>query len=611
MMKKQNRVFAMAMALTLAGSMLLGGCFGTPTNSSTPSNNSTNSSSSSVNGGASSSSSVAGNSSESVADSSVDTSGDTSADSSVSGNAGSGKKTILYVKNYGGGFGVDWIENVEKRFEAEYANVSFVAGETGVDVRVDNAKEQGENTLGTLGSRKEEVYFPGNIYYHTWVKTGKDMLDITDVVTGEGASDNVKAIIAKDGGKTILSKMTGEEKEFYNVSDKYYAIPHHNSIPGIVYDIDLFEEKELYIAADGGYTGTGAKSNGPDGKAGTSDDGLPATYEEFYALCTYMTEPSVGVTPFLWMGNNKIQYTDMMLTALMTDYEGVEQTKLNYTHSGTATNLIDVAADGTITKKDATAITPETAYQLYHNAGRYYALEFFEKILKGDEDAGATYLHEGCTTSMSLQDTHDAYLLSSPEGMPIAFMPEGNWWENESNSSFDIVADSYGEEYSKLNRNFGFLPLPKATSDKVGEEMTYTVSEVSLGFIKHSISADKVDLAKTFLAYCYTDESLNEFTKSTGLPAALQYDLDESIYNSLSTFGKQMCDIEEAQLVKPLAKNDIYNLNNGDLNIEYTFRIERGMEAITELLDNGSTAVKHFRKLCDTRFTQANWAKYL
>ena len=43
-----------------------------------------------------------------------------------------GDKSVLYVTNYNGGFGKEWIAEVEKRFEAKYENEHFETGKTGV-----------------------------------------------------------------------------------------------------------------------------------------------------------------------------------------------------------------------------------------------------------------------------------------------------------------------------------------------------------------------------------------------------------------------------------------------------------------------------------------------
>jgi len=57
-------------------------------------------------------------------------------------------KSILKVYNYAGGFGKEWMAEMEKRFEEAFADTEFEAGKKGVDVRVTNNKEYfGRNFL--------------------------------------------------------------------------------------------------------------------------------------------------------------------------------------------------------------------------------------------------------------------------------------------------------------------------------------------------------------------------------------------------------------------------------------------------------------------------------
>ncbi len=516
-------------------------------------------------------------------------------------------KTTLYVVNYAGGFGSEWLDEVEKRFEAAYANVSFEEGKMGVDVKIDHNKDQGESYINKTEAQNYEVYFPGNIYYHEWVNAGK-MLDISDVVTE----------LIEGEGKSILDKMTDAEKEFYSVDGKYYAIPHHNSQPGIVYDKDLFKSKGLYIAKDGApsepgftgdaddyktykWTGNGEKSMGPDGEYGTSDDGLPATYDEFFILCEYMSTPAKGVTPFIWTGKTKDYYTNLLLAALAADYEG-SQLSLQYSYNGTATNLVDsINADGTVNFKPATTITEANGYEVYHSAGRYYALTFLERILDGNY-----YTTNHCFGATSNLEVQYQYMLSKDSNQPYAFMVEGNWWENEATDSFDkcVQYETNGESYAKTARNFAFMPLPKATADLIGTGTTLTTTEATLGFIKASIKAEKVDVAKEFLKFCYTDVSLNEFTKVTGIPAALQYKLDPSIYNSLSSYGKSLCDVKDS-VVNPYSSSLIHKNNYQNSILMFTFKASKWNLAVTALRD-GVSAKEYFEDMCKN-YTAQKW----
>ncbi len=516
--------------------------------------------------------------------------------------------TVLRVVNYGGGFGEEWLNAVEKRFEAAYATTSFEPGKTGIDIKIDHNKDQGQDYINKTEAQPYHVYFPGNIYYHEWVSAGK-MLDITDVI---------EEVIEADG-ESILDKMTAAEKDFYSVDGKYYAIPHHNSQPGLVYDKDLFAEKGLYFAKNGApsedyaldkdtagafsgtvaYTGNGEKSAGPDGKHGTSDDGLPATYDEFFILCEYMTTPAKSVTPFIWTGKTLDYYTNLLLAALAADYEGSELA-LQYSYNGTATHLVDsINADGTVNFKAPTTITEDNGYEVYGSAGRYYALTFVEKILSNQKFYD-TNICFGGTSNLEVQYK---YILGKEDDEKFAFMVEGNWWENEATDSFDKAVKYYDDSFAKENRNFAFLPLPKATTDQIGQASTLTTTEASLGFIKASCETSKIDAAKTFLKFCYTDESLNEFTATTGIPAALQYEIDADVYNSLSSFGKSLCDVKN-NVVSPYSASNIHKNNYQNSILMFTFKSSYGV-AVNALRD-GKTAAEVFNAI-RSNYTATTW----
>ena len=299
-------------------------------------------------------------------------------------------KTQLYISNYDGGYGSDWLYDIAKEFEIEYAETSFQDGKKGVQIHFDCSKNNtGASALSSMASSRNDVYFTEACYYYDFVSSNK-LLDITDVVTGNNL-DN----------KTVEGKLSAEQKEYYKTTDgKYYGLPHYLGYNGIMYDMDLFAERNLYMKDGGGYVtkATDKKSKGPDNVAGTSDDGLPATYAEFYALCNRMTQ--IGITPFIWSGEYSF-YTDWLLTALLCDYEGLEQMMLNYNFNGTAKNLVSVK-DGQVTKLGDTQITNATGWKLYAQAGRYYALDFLKTIIDRGYVAETSFSPN--TSNISAQD---------------------------------------------------------------------------------------------------------------------------------------------------------------------------------------------------------------
>lgn len=522
-------------------------------------------------------------------------------------------KTQLYVMNYDGGFGHDWFDAVIERFETATEGIEYTPGKFGVQIIPDNTKDDGVNLSTKVKSATiNEVFFTGNMFYYDWL--AEDLfLDITDIVTENNADDN---------GKSIESKMSKEQKAFLKYNNKYYAIPHSNSYFGINYDIDLFESKQLYYALNaapsedyaldkdvyGGfdaelgvyYTGKGAKSAGPDGLHGTSDDGLPATYDEFFALCAYMQETK-GVTPFIWSGTYSTFYIDYLLGALMTDYEGQEQAYLNYTYSGTAKNLISVDSQGNITNLPDKEISSSNGYEMYTTAGRYYALKFLENIIKNN------YARSSSFGSTSHTDAQGTYVKSSYNNKPIAFIVEGNWWVNEATSAFNYMERYYGEEYAKNSRRFGFMPFPKATNEQIGEERTLLNTDMALGFIKQNIKPAKVQLAKDFLQFCFTDLSMREYTVKAGGVQALNYSLEESDLAQMSAYNKQVWELHNnAKVVHPLSTNPIHLSDQFGFSLYNTFDTSVYSNACSALYDNKATAITFFNGIKD-KYNKTAW----
>lgn len=519
-------------------------------------------------------------------------------------------KSTLWVNYFAGGFGKEWMESLEKRFEAAYADYSFEEGKKGVDIRLNPNKELGSAYLTKVDDIRDEVFFNENVDYYAWVKQGK-VLDITDIV--ETSNSN-------DGGKSIASKMTDAENNYYKVDGKYYALPHHEHQTGLIYDVDLFESEELYFAEGGApsedyasdkanhksysgsyaYTGTGDKSAGPDGVHGTSDDGLPATYEEFFVLCDYMAskDSEIDITPFIWSGKNRADYTDWFLSEMAANYEGADQLSLNYTFSGTATNLISVDSTGKIVELDDTEINSDNGYMVYQSAGRYYALNFFKRLLAG---SGKYFQVDDCFGSLEHTEAQYKYLVGATKtgNTRYAFLMDGCWWENEATDSFNSIVDRNGNEYSKTSRRFAFLSLPKATNEQIGDPFTIATTDVTLGFIKRSIDPSKIELAKTFLQFCYTDESLIDFNNVSGTPAAIDYTLSKAQYNALSSFGKSLYNVKD-QVVAPYSTNTKFLNNNTKLNLRYTFTVG-GKRAVETLRSDTMTAESFFKSLYTER----------
>ncbi len=485
-------------------------------------------------------------------------------------------KAQLYVGNFDGGFGSDWINTVAARFEEKYQNTVFWEGTQGVQVIVEGSKTSGKTLIDTIATQKQDVFFTEQGFYYDGASQGK-FLDITDIV-----KEDLTEKYGEEG--SIYDKLNETQKDYYDYNGKIYAIPHYASYFGLSYDIDLFEKQNLYYAKNP-TTSTGLvtsktqeRSLGPDGKTGiidgvdySADDGLPATYDELFALCDVMTKK--GITPFLWSGMVRQGYIDYFLGALYADYEGEKNMMLNYNFNGTSKDLVSslsTDSSGKITDisfRDETPISKRNGYELINQAGRAYALSFVDRMT-----SNVSYFHDDAKNeSVSHTGAQLTYLESSLINKPVAFFIDGSYWENEAEASgaFDQLVGEYGARAARENRRFGYMPLPKAETGMAGGATLYDYL-YSLAFINANIADKSVEMAKLFLQFCYTDESLVEFTAITNTPRALNYDIPQDVLEEMSAYGKSVFALKNnpnTSIVYPYSTDPMYLNNQSSFNL--------------------------------------------
>ena len=488
----------------------------------------------------------------------------------------------LYVRNFNGGVGTEWLLAARKRFEEANKNVSFEDGKTGVQIMIEQTKEVPKN----ISQLRAEMFFAENVNVYDFVSQG-DMLEITDIVT--------EPLGLNGETESIEDKLSPEYKNFFKTANgKYYALPHYRSTYAITYDRDLFDEKDLFFGVDGqiNQKSTGNLSNGPDGTHGTYDDGLPATYEDFYNLCSVMKRR--GVNPLMWSGEHKF-YTTLFCVALKTDFEG-EEAKTFYTFEGTSTKLVDsISSTGEITYQPSTNITKGDGYKIYSSAGSYYALDFLYNIIKNEY-----YDADALNEDTSHIDAQADFLLSNYESKmtPIGMLIEGSWWPHESSATFQMMESRYSNSSLK-ERNLALMPYPKATADQVGEEQTVLDTSRSAAFINANIKESKIDLAKAFLKFLHTDESLNEFLQYSNMTRGFEFDVNMS---GLNSFAKSVVNIiQNSNVVLPMDNSDFFYKNYSTFDIENMF-VQHPVDAF-----KAKTTSLQLFNTAKNKFTMQTW----
>lgn len=518
-------------------------------------------------------------------------------------------KTQLYVYNYDGGVGSEWFDKVVARFEQEYAGEHFEQDKTGVQI-IPKKTKSGFDSL--LQSSKNAVFFVQQAYYNELISQNK-IMDITDVV---------KAV---DGnGVSIESRLTEQQKDAFTALDgNYYALPHYTVYSGVTYDKDLFEERKLYLSKAGGFTNYELSydedpeycnlSVGPDGVAGTYDDGLPSTIEEFSKLCAHMVR--MDIIPFIYSGAYQA-YSTNLINGLWAAYTGAEDFSVNFTLDSGDKEMEYVSgfdAQGNPTYA-STKITMENAYYTKAQSGKLYALQFLEEAYKNGWFDDSSF-----NKSISHTDCQRKYIYSYPESevnpsqKPIAMLIEGSYWYNEANQ---ILQDAANKFPLRKDRNFAMMPLPtRYDTTTAAKKNTLVDANSSFAFLSANVKDDPVavQLGKEFLKFCYTEESLQEFTVTTGVAKGVQYDLTPAQYGSMSGFYKNSYDIQKASnIVYPYASNRIFLNHQADFAFAQDTRLWTSGSfamAMGAIKDYKYTAQKYFEPWTNFETLKGQWDK--
>ncbi len=464
------------------------------------------------------------------------------------------EKSVLYISSQNGAVTDEWLTAAAQRFEEKYASVSLETGKTGVKIHITDSGDINNSLIETADGDMFITQTAANI-------SSEYLADLTDIVN--------EALEGEE--KSIYDKLGAFAEDIRAADGEYYSLPNYTAYGGIVYDIDLFEKYNL---------------------------SLPATYQEFFTLCGIMLE--YNITPFIWSGEYGDCFTQMLLNALLSDYSGEEEMSLNYSLNGTANTLSHIE-NGTLVFDSPDEITGDKGYKLYSQAGRYYALKFLESIISGGCASPYSY-----NVAVNHIDAQTKFLESELINSPIAMLIDGSWWEKEADGIFQTLEELYGSAASKEERHFGYMALPRVNAQCSGQKTLLNISRSSL-FIKKN--AENEGIAKLFLKFIYSEESLSEFTQITGMKRAAEYTVSQDIYDGLTSFEKQIwnyssnCDTvggyDTVQLIKD---NPVYFNKNWYAYING----EIYSSPIDAMKNHGITAEQYFTGII-AYHSQTNW----
>lgn len=425
-----------------------------------------------------------------------------------------GNRTVLAIGNTDAGLTDVWLKAAAKEFEEMYSDWQGENGKVGVYVEITNKRN--DYSTASLAQNMPynglDLYFMSECTYSVLINAGV-LADLTDVVTTD-LYDTEGEIASGTGVMSIEDKMYQEFKDHYNVNGHYYALPFFATPVGITYDADLFNSKKLFLNAQNQFGATyndiasGNCSKGPDGKLGTFDDGLPATWEEFKKLLQKMK--GSGIDPFIWDGQNHYQRAYGFMQ-LMANYEGKNDFDLNLTLNGHSNSLNE-------------DITKENGYKLIDQGGRRAALQAISDIIKGNY-----YSADAGKPTVSHTNAQLLYIGSVNKNKKIAFLLEGSWWENESRDDFVRMGKTkaslgYGQ------RNFKLLPIPRfvgtpGVTDSINTRHVLAMTTAANSAIVVSKNAKQLDLAKEFVKFLHSRRGLALMSQQSSVLRPFSYSL--------------------------------------------------------------------------------------
>ena len=91
-------------------------------------------------------------------------------------------RTQLYVYNFYGGYGSDWLSAAKLRYEELHKDDIYEDGKKGIQIYINNQKTAIMGLSGQILDNRDEVYFTEYAYYYTLKNEGV-LGDISEAVT--------------------------------------------------------------------------------------------------------------------------------------------------------------------------------------------------------------------------------------------------------------------------------------------------------------------------------------------------------------------------------------------------------------------------------------------
>lgn len=498
------------------------------------------------------------------------------------------------------GYGIDWLKEFNDRFMQKNKDKDYGNGKKGVFVDIDTSAST--HSTATMTSEGSHIYIYAGKAKD--LAASGNLLALNEIMTEK--YDNGKSIEDKcydnlldrykgtDGKYYTIPAYQMYHGISYDVElfDKY-GYYFADTKPGIIDEGNCVEFSSALLSNVNYYSDVGFaagstgkfyfvdvensawkthKSVGPDGKSGTLDDGLPSTLYELIVLCEKMYND--GVQPIQFAGEYP-EYINPLMDSLMFALQGPDKIKAMYDMNGeievvTGFSEENLVGDIDYLKKPITKtieITEESGYYTTWQVERYYA-EAFVEILETEVGFFADGSHStNSVTHLGAQENfiYSGYNKIGQNAKEVAMLVDSShwWYESEIRGTLDAF---YMMNKDCTERKVAFMPLPTNVANRVtGEKTTHTTNGITESVAGNELSpaqtlssgtggactyvnkkvaddASVYSAVKDWIQEFYSYSELSKFTASCGFKMAMEYDLKDEDYNSMTYFERDLWD---------------------------------------------------------------------
>ena len=410
-------------------------------------------------------------------------------------------KEAITISFYTGEFGVEWIENLADRWNAN--NDKYYVDPKG------NLNLAGVVIADIKSGTKNDIIIAEDCGY-SGIFSGNYLESLNDLLATTPAGES----------RTIGDKVMNKDvwMEMATKDGVTYMLPNNISPTGLIFDYERFVENGWLFDKDGKLGGSNGVHPGKDGVEGTYDDGQPQNMDQFKAMCEKIRNSGTDV--FLYMGAKHPEYVSNVAYAYLAQYLGEEGFRTFYQHdsNGAEVELYDGRK---------TVISIENGYESMQMKGVYKMGQFLNEYLGNRNYVSEPTLYD---VALTVDASHTQFLTA---GGP-AFIVEGNWFENgsrqliESLKNYDPDAKEYGES------DYRYMLVPASTE---GKSVIHSQTGGCIMVVKQE-SEEKRAAIMDFLSFMLSDSNMGQVAQQTGMMWNYSYDLDQAYLDGMTKFTR-------------------------------------------------------------------------